>query len=101
LPSNALGFATALHLRLHYAQQTLLTTERAAATLALDIERQQLRHREIVLKNSHIQAALLAMQQRQQAHAQQAQQLSTDMQAQQQANHTLQQQLATHHNLQA
>lgn len=98
---HALGFAAALHLRLHHAQQTLLTTERAAAALALDIERQQLRHREIVLKNGHIQAALLAMQQRQQAHAQQAQQLSTDMQAQQQANHALQQQLATHHDLQA
>jgi DNA-binding CsgD family transcriptional regulator len=99
--AHALGFAAALHLRLHHAQQHVLTTEREAAALALDIERQQLRHREIVLKNGHIQAALLAMQQRQQAHAQQAQQLSTDMQAQQQANHALQQQLATHHDLQA
>jgi len=98
---HALGFAAALHLRLHHAQQHVLTTERAAAALALDIERQQLRHREIVLKNSHVQAALLALQQRQQAHAQQAQQLTTDMQAQQQANHALQQQLATHHDLQA
>ncbi|NML67905.1 hypothetical protein HHL22_22115 [Hymenobacter sp. RP-2-7] len=91
--AHALGFAAALHLRLHHAQQTLLATEREAAALALDIERQQLRQREIVLKNSHIQAALLALQQRQQAREQHTQQLSADVRQQQAANHDLQQQL--------
>lgn len=90
---HALGFAAALHLRLHHLQQHLLTTEREAAALALDIERQQLRHREIVLKNGHIQAALLALQQRQQAHHEHAQQLGADHERQQAANQELRTQL--------
>lgn len=84
--AHALFFSTALSLRLQLAQQNLLATEREAAALALDIRQQQLRNREIVLKNSHIQAALLAMQQRQQTHHEQTQQ-------QLEANLSLQQQL--------
>ncbi|RZL13810.1 MAG: hypothetical protein EOO62_07165 [Hymenobacter sp.] len=91
--SHALGFSAALHIRLHSLQRTLLATEREAAALVLDIQQQQLRHREIVLKNSHIQAALLALQQRQQAHDVHAQQLSADVQQQQATNQDLQQQL--------
>jgi hypothetical protein len=91
--AHALGFAAALHLRLHSMQRTLLATEHEANALALDIERQQLRHREIVLKNNHIQAALRAMQQRQQAHDKQARHQSQTQQQQQAANQELQQQL--------
>jgi len=91
--SHALGFAAALHIRLHSLQRTLLATEGEAAALALDIRQQELRHREIVLKNSHIQAALLALQQRQQARDAHAQQLSADVQQQQATNQDLQQQL--------
>jgi len=91
--SHALCFSAAISVRLQVAQQTLLAKEREAATLALDIQQKELRNREIVLKNSHIQAALLAMQQRQHARAQQTQQLSDDMQQQQAANLDLQQQL--------
>ena len=89
----ALGFSAALSVRLQTLQQTLLATEREAASLALDIGQQELRHREIVLKNAHIQAALLAMQQRQQARDAHAQQLSQDHEQQQTTNHDLQQQL--------
>jgi hypothetical protein len=91
--SYALGFSAALNVRLQLLQQTLLTKEREAATLVLDIRQQELRHREIVLKNSHIQTALLAMQQRQQAHDEHAQQLSQDNQQHQVTNYELQQQL--------
>ncbi len=91
--AHALFFSAALSVRLQLAQRTLLATEREAAALALDIRQQELRHREIVLKNSHIQTALLAMRQRQQAHDEQAQQLSHDHQQQQAANLDLQQQL--------
>jgi DNA-binding CsgD family transcriptional regulator len=91
--AHALGFSAALNLRLQAVQHTLLTTEREAAALALDIERQELRHREIVLKNSHIQTALLAMQHRQQARDEHAQQLSADHERQQAANHALRTQL--------
>ncbi len=87
--SHALGFSAALHIRLHRLQRTLLTTEREAAALALDIQQQELRHREITLKNSHIQAALLALQQRQQVrdvHAQQQQATNQDLQQQLEAN---------------
>jgi len=91
--AHALGFAAAINLRLQALQQTLLTTEREAAILALDIRQQELRHREIVLKNSHIQTALLEMQRRQQARDEHTQQLSTDHQRQQTANHELRAQL--------
>lgn len=91
--SHALGFSAAISIRFQALQQTLLSSEREAAALALDIERQELRHREIVLKNSHIQTALLALQQRQQAQAAHTQQLSADHHQQQTANHDLRQQL--------
>lgn len=84
--SYALGFSAALSVRLQILQQTLLAKEREAGHLALDIRQQELRHREIVLKNSHIQTALLALQQRQQVREQETQQ-------QQVTNHELQQQL--------
>jgi len=91
--AHALFFSAALSVRLQLAQRTLLATERAAAGLALDIQEKELRNREIILKNKHIQTALLAMQQRQQAHDAHAQQLSQDQQQQQAANLDLQQQL--------
>ena len=91
--SHALFFSAALSVRLQLAQRTLLATEREAAALALDIQEKELRNREIILKNKHIQAALLAMQQRQQAYDEHAQQLSHDHQQQQATNHELQQQL--------
>ena len=91
--AHALGFSAAINLRLQALQQTLLNTEREAAILALDIRQQELRHREIVLKNSHIQTALLEMQRRQQARDEHTQQLSTDHQRQQTANHELRAQL--------
>lgn len=81
--AHALSFSAALHIRLQHLQRALLATERDAATLALDIRQQQLRHREIVLQNSHIQAALRASHQ----------QLSADHREQQSANQELQQQL--------
>jgi DNA-binding NarL/FixJ family response regulator len=81
--AHALSFSAALHIRLQHLQRALLATERDAATLALDIRQQQLRHREIVLQNSHIQAALRASHQ----------QLSADHREQQSANQQLQQQL--------
>jgi DNA-binding CsgD family transcriptional regulator len=87
--SHALGFSAAINLRLQTVQRTLLAKEREADHLALDIERQQLRHREIVLKNSHIQTALLALQQRQQVREEQTQQqqaTNQDLQAQLEAN---------------
>ena len=74
--SHALCFAAALSIRLQSVQQTLLATVREADTLALDIREQELRHREIVLKNQHIQTALLEMQRRQQARDQHTRQLS-------------------------
>jgi hypothetical protein len=64
--AHALGFSAARSICFQYRQRTLLTKEREAAYLALDIRQQELRHREIVLKNQHIQTALLALQQRQQ-----------------------------------
>ncbi|WP_232341323.1 helix-turn-helix transcriptional regulator [Hymenobacter ginkgonis] len=91
--SYALGFSAAISVRLQLLQQTLLTKEREADYLALDIRQKELRHREIVLKNSHIQTALLEMQRRQQARDEHAQQLSKDHQQQQATNHDLQQQL--------
>lgn len=91
--AHALFFSAALSVRLQLAQRTLLATERAAASLSLDIQEKELRNREIVLKNKHIQTALLAMQQRQQAHDEHAQQLSQDHHQQQTANLDLQQQL--------
>ena len=91
--AHALFFSAAISVRLQATQQTLLAKEREAGALALDIQQQELRHREIVLKNSHIQTALLAMQQRQLAHHEQAQQLSHDHQQQQAHNQDLQQQL--------
>jgi DNA-binding CsgD family transcriptional regulator len=84
--SYTLGFSAALSVRLQLLQQTLLTTEREAAALVLDIRQQELRHREIVLKNSHIQRALLEMQQQQQTRDELSQQ-------QQATNYELQQQL--------
>jgi hypothetical protein len=66
--AHALSFSVVLDIHLQYLQQALLATERDAAGLALDIRQQQLRHREIVLQNSHIQAALRATQQQQAAH---------------------------------
>ena len=84
--SHALGFSAAISLRLQTVQRTLLAKEREADHLALDIRQQELRHREIVLKNSHIQTALLALQQRQQVREQESQQ-------QQFTNQELQQQL--------
>jgi hypothetical protein len=91
--SYALGFSAAISVRLQVLQQTLLAKEREADHLALDIRQQELRHREIVLKNSHIQTALLALQQRQQAQHAHVQQLSEDNQQHQATNHDLQQQL--------
>lgn len=91
--AHALFFSAALSVRLQLVQRTLLATEREAAALALDIQEKELRNREIILKNKHIQTALLAMQQRQQAHDEHAQQLSHDQQQQQATNHDLQQQL--------
>ncbi|QKG55697.1 hypothetical protein GKZ68_03000 [Hymenobacter sp. BRD128] len=91
--SHALFFSAAISVRLQMAQRALLVTEREAASLALDIERQELRNREIVLKNKHIQTALREMQRRQQAQDAHTQQLSADHQQQQTANHDLQQQL--------
>jgi len=91
--SHALFFSAAISVRLQVAQQTLLAKEHEAATLALDIQQKELRNREIVLKNSHIQTALLALQQRQHARDQETQQLSDGMQQQQAANLDLQQQL--------
>jgi DNA-binding NarL/FixJ family response regulator len=91
--AHALFFSAALSVRLQLAQRTLSAAEREAASLVLDTQQKELRHREIVLKNSHIQTALLAMQQRQQAHHEHAQQLSHDHQQQQAANLDLQQQL--------
>jgi DNA-binding NarL/FixJ family response regulator len=87
--SHALGFSAAINLRLQTVQRTLLAKEHEADHLALDIERQHLRHREIVLKNSHIQTALLALQQRQQVREQETQQqqaANQDLQAQLEAN---------------
>jgi DNA-binding CsgD family transcriptional regulator len=84
--SYALGFSAALSVRLQILQQTLLAKEREAGHLALDIRQQELRYREIVLKNSHIQTALRALQQRQQVREQETQQ-------QQVTNQELQQQL--------
>ena len=89
----ALSFSAAISVRFQTLQQTLLTKEREADHLALDIRQQELRHREIVLRNSHIQTALLEMQRRQQARDAHTQQLSQDHQQQQATNHDLQQQL--------
>ncbi|WP_460503674.1 7TM diverse intracellular signaling domain-containing protein, partial [Hymenobacter agri] len=91
--AHALGFSVALSIRQQSLQRTLLDAEREAAALVLDIQAKELRHREIVLKNQHIQTALLAMQQRQQAQAAHTQQLSADHQQQQTANLDLRQQL--------
>lgn len=83
LVAHALSFSWALNVHLQYLQRTLLSTERAAAALALNIQAQQLRHREIVLQNSHLQAALRADQQ----------QFRADHRQQQAAHHALQEQL--------
>jgi len=83
LVAHALSFSLALNVHLQYLQRTLLATEREAAALALDIGQQQLRHREIVLQNAHLQAALRADQQQQAA----------DQHRQQTAHQQLQQQL--------
>ncbi len=91
--AHALGFSAALSIRFQSLQQTLLAKEREADHLALDIQRQELRHREITLQNQHIQTALLAMQRRQQAHEQQTRQLTDDQQQQQATNQELQSQL--------
>ncbi|MDO7877799.1 7TM diverse intracellular signaling domain-containing protein [Hymenobacter sp. ASUV-10] len=93
LVAHALSFSWALNIQLQYLQRALLSTERAAAALALDIQTQQLRHREIVLQNAHIQAALGRLQQQAQAREQHARQLSAEHELQQAANHELQQQL--------
>ncbi|MCA8829705.1 7TM diverse intracellular signaling domain-containing protein [Hymenobacter pini] len=91
--SYALCFSVALNVRLQLLQRTLRAKEREADYLALDIQRQELRHREIVLKNSHIQAALLELRRRQQTHDEHARQLSQEHQQQQATNLELQQQL--------
>ncbi|MDO7849297.1 7TM diverse intracellular signaling domain-containing protein [Hymenobacter sp. M29] len=91
--AHALCFSVALNIRSQSLQQTLLLKEREADHLALDIGQQELRHREIVLKNQHIQTALLALQQRQQVRELETEQLSADHQQQKAANHDLQQQL--------
>lgn len=91
--SHALGFSAAISIRLQSLQQSLLAKEREADYLALDIQAKELRNREIVLKNSHIQTALLELQRRQQARDEHAQQLSADHQQQQANNLELQQQL--------
>jgi len=91
--SHVLGFSAAIHLRLQNLQRILLTKEHEASFLALDIQQQELRHREIVLKNSHIQAALQRLEQQQQAREQQARQLSADNEQQQSANQDLREQL--------
>nr|WP_277881610.1 7TM diverse intracellular signaling domain-containing protein [Hymenobacter cyanobacteriorum] len=91
--AHALCFSVALSIRSQSLQQTLLAKEREADHLALDIRQQELRHREIVLKNQHIQTVLLALQRRQQAREQHAQQLSEDIQQHQATNQELQEQL--------
>ncbi|MDU0371489.1 7TM diverse intracellular signaling domain-containing protein [Hymenobacter endophyticus] len=91
--AHALCFAAALSIRLQQLQRTLLATEREAQYLALDIQEKELRNREIVLKNSHIQAALLEMRRRQQARDEHTQQLTHDHQQQQATNQNLQEQL--------
>ncbi|MCC2546046.1 hypothetical protein LJY25_06285 [Hymenobacter sp. BT175] len=91
--SHALGFSAAISIRLQSVQQTLLTKETEAERLALDIRQQELRHREIVLKNQHIQTALLELERRQQAREQQTRQLSADNEQHQAANQDLQAQL--------
>ena len=91
--AHALGFSVALSIRQQSLQRTLLATEREAAALALDIRQQELRHREIVLKNQHIQTALLAMQQRQHARDEHTQRLSADIQQHESTNQDLQAQL--------
>lgn len=95
--AHALGFSAAISIRLHNLQQTLLTKEREADYLALDIRQQELRHREIVLKNQHIQTALLDLQRRQQAREQHNQQLNENNQ---QLNADIQQHEATNQELQ-
>ncbi|MBO2033967.1 hypothetical protein J4D99_21420 [Siccationidurans ginsengisoli] len=74
LVAHVLSFSLALNSHLQYLQHALLATERDAAALALDIGQQQLRHREIVLQNSHLQAALRADHRQQQAAHQDLQQ---------------------------
>ncbi|SHJ30681.1 7TMR-DISM extracellular 2 [Hymenobacter daecheongensis DSM 21074] len=91
--SHALCFSAALSLRLQNLQRTLLATEQEARALALDIQEHELRHREIVLKNSHIQAALLEMQRRQQARDQHTQALSQDNEQHEATNQELREQL--------
>ncbi|AIZ65485.1 hypothetical protein PK28_17765 (plasmid) [Hymenobacter sp. DG25B] len=91
--SHALGFSAAISIRLQSVQQTLLAKVREANDLALNIQQKELRHREIVLKNQHIQTVLLEMQHRQQARDQHRQQLSADIQQQEANNQELQQQL--------
>lgn len=91
--AHALFFSAALSVRLQLAQRTLLAKEREADYLALDIRQQELRHREIVLKNSHIQTALLELQRRQLARDQHAQQLHVDNRQHQSTNQDLREQL--------
>ncbi|MCB2408213.1 7TM diverse intracellular signaling domain-containing protein [Hymenobacter lucidus] len=91
--SHALCFSAAISIRLQNLQRTLLTTEQEARYLALDIQEKELRNREIVLKNSHIQAALLELQRQQQAREQHTRQLSADNEQHQTANQDLREQL--------
>jgi hypothetical protein len=91
--SYALCFSAALTTRFQNLQQTLLTKEAEAGLLALDIQQKELRNREIVLKNQHIQAALRALQQRQHVREQEAQQLSADNQQHEDTNQKLRTQL--------
>jgi DNA-binding CsgD family transcriptional regulator len=91
--SHALCFSAAISARLQSLQHTLLAKEREAHYLALDIQQQELRNREIVLKNSHIQTTLLEMQQRQQVREQHNQQLSEDNQQHVSINQDLREQL--------
>ncbi|MGI4865925.1 MAG: 7TM diverse intracellular signaling domain-containing protein [Janthinobacterium lividum] len=88
--SHALCFSAAISIRLQNLQHTLLAKEREADHLALDIQEKELRNREIVLKNHHIQGALREVQQ---AREQEAQQLSVDIRQHQTTNQNLREQL--------
>ena len=87
--THALFFSAALSIRLQNLQRTLLDQEREADYLALDIQQKELRNREIILKNQHIQTALLELQRRQHAREedhQQQQATNQDLHAQLEAN---------------
>ena len=89
----ALGFTGALGSRVKLLEQTLRAREQEARELALDIARHELRHREIVLKNSHVQTALRALQQRQQVRDAESHELKTDLQQREANTEVLQAQL--------